>query len=322
MRKLLLALVLLLGAAIALPPLYYAAFTPPLPELPPAGRRIPVSDGVSVNAIERGAGPAVVLVHGLPGCAYDWAPLADALAARGMHAIAYDRVGYGYSDARSDGEYTVEANARELVALLASEGLRDATLVGWSYGGPVAISAATLDASRIGRLVLLGSGGPSDEPLEPPALVRFFSKRPVARWIGAVPPVAHALQAAVTRAAFSDAAQPAWWLPQVQANFGMPATRVTYWMEGAALASPGAFDPAAAKRPILLIHGDDDRLAPLAISEWIQRHAPGSELVVVPGGSHMLLITHVDLVADRIAAFAAPAPPPEPVPAATAPDVP
>ena len=79
MRRFFFALVLLVAAGILLPPLYYAIFPVETPELPPAGRRIPVAEGVAVNTIERGAGRPVVLIHGLPGTGYDWAPLTEAL---------------------------------------------------------------------------------------------------------------------------------------------------------------------------------------------------------------------------------------------------
>ena len=124
MRRLGLALLLGVLAALALPPLWFRLFREPAPELPPPGRRVALASGVAVNVVEEGAGPAVVLVHGHPGSAYDWRVLAPALAARGFRAIAYDRVGYGRSDARRDGEYTFAANARELLA--AARGPRSA----------------------------------------------------------------------------------------------------------------------------------------------------------------------------------------------------
>jgi pimeloyl-ACP methyl ester carboxylesterase len=116
MRWLILVFGLIL-AALVLPPLWYAATAAPPPELPAPGRRVEVWPGLSVNVIEQGTGPAVLLVHGHPGCAYDWQPLMAELAARGFRAIAYDRLGYGYSDGRPSGNVTVEQNAEELYAI-------------------------------------------------------------------------------------------------------------------------------------------------------------------------------------------------------------
>jgi pimeloyl-ACP methyl ester carboxylesterase len=305
MRRLLVALVVLAAALLALPPLYFHFFPVALPRLPAQGLRIAVREGLAVNTLVKGDGPAVVLVHGLPGCAYDWTPLSEALAARGMRVIAYDRVGYGYSDPRSDGDFSIAANARDLLGLLASQELEDVTVVGWSYGGPVAIEAAGRDAARIARLVLVGSGAPPEASEPPPAIFGVIFSGPVLTWVRAVPPAGRALQAAMSRDAFSGADLPGWWLPQLAANFAGPHTLRTFREEGARIgAGDTSIDPVTVARPILLIHGDDDRLAPLEGAQWIKSHARDAELVVIPKGSHMLPITHADALADRIAAFA------------------
>ncbi|MAG31006.1 MAG: hypothetical protein CL908_08960 [Deltaproteobacteria bacterium] len=66
-------------------------------QLPGPGRQIPVGSGLEVNAIERGSGPPIVLVHGLPGSAYDWKPTTEAMAARGYGVLAYVRGWRGWS---------------------------------------------------------------------------------------------------------------------------------------------------------------------------------------------------------------------------------
>ena len=200
MRRFLLFFCVLLVALLVLPPLWYAVLPASHPELPPAGRRVEVSAGLGVNVIEQGAGPAVVLVHGHPGCAYDWEPFMEALAARGLRAIAYDRVGYGRSDARPRGRVTVETNARELLGLLAALDLRDVTLVGASYGGATSIVAAKRDPSRLARLVLVGSVAPGIEARDalPGPLMELLAG-PVLSWISRVPPVGRRLRAAFMR---------------------------------------------------------------------------------------------------------------------------
>jgi pimeloyl-ACP methyl ester carboxylesterase len=53
-----------------------------------------------------------------------------------------------------------------------------------------------------------------------------------------------------------------------------------------------------------VIHGSDDLLVPARVGEDLHRRIAGSELLMVPDGSHMLPVTHADLLADRILAFA------------------
>ena len=301
MRRLLLALLLALLVGVALPPLWFRLFREPVPELPPAGRRVALEGGVAVNGVEEGTGPAVVLVHGHPGSAYDWRVLAPELAARGRRAIAYDRVGYGRSDPRRDGDYSFAANARELLALLEALELRDATVVGWSYGGGTAVLAAQQDASRIARLVLVGSVGPGI-PTERSALEAAVFSAPVLAWIAAVPPAGEAVRRAMSENAFSGQPQPEWWLPSLAANLGGGDTRRTMREEGLAYARQPIPDPTGLALPMLVVHGDDDRLVPVEVGRELARRASHARLVVVPGGSHMLPITHAPLLADEIAA--------------------
>jgi hypothetical protein len=76
--------------------------------------------------------------------------------------------------------------------------------------------------------------------------------------------------------------------------------------EGARMLESPPPDSAGLTLPILVIHGDQDQLAPIEIGRALARNNPGAELVEVRGGSHMLPITHAALLADRIAGFSAP----------------
>lgn len=303
MRRLIQGLLVLGLAVLVLPPLWYRLFPTPVPELPPPGQRVVLGSGVGVNVVEQGAGRPVVLVHGQPGSAYDWRLLAPELAARGLRAIAYDRIGYGRSDPRSEGAYTYDANARELGQLLAALDLRDVIVVGWSYGGGTAIVAAQQDASRIAGLVLVGSVGPG-LPMGSRGVEAVLFSRPVLSWVAAVPPVARGVQSAMSAEAFSGEAAPDWWLPSLSANLARGVTRRTMREEGAAYAAQSVPDPTGLARPVLVIHGVDDRLVPVAVGRELARRAPGARIVLVPQGSHMLPVTHAALLADEIARFA------------------
>lgn len=78
----------------------------------------------------------LVLVHGWAVDHSCWGAAADALARR-YRIIAPDLRGHGYSDAPEVGYDDPRAWAADLAAVLTAEGVRDAVLVGWSYGGLV-----------------------------------------------------------------------------------------------------------------------------------------------------------------------------------------
>lgn len=304
-RRALLVVAAALIAALALPPLWYAVFPEPAPELPPAGRRVEIAPGIGVNVIEAGTGLPVVLVHGHPGSAYDWGALARELGTRGRRVLAYDRLGYGHSDARGNGAFTVESNARELRALLDADDLRDVVLVGWSYGGGVAIVATREDPSRVSHLVLVGSVGTGVEDRDaPPRLVMELMAAFGLPWLARVPPLDRRVRAAFLAAAFAPEPVADGALDLMAANFARPHTLATFTSEGRDLGGEADLDPGAIARPILVVHGDGDRLVPLAVAEGLHRRARRGELWVVPGGGHALPVTRARELAERIVAFA------------------
>jgi pimeloyl-ACP methyl ester carboxylesterase len=115
---------------------------------PPAGP-------ARVHYRERGAGPAVLLLHGGWGHdAYPFDAQLEALAPR-FRAIAPDRLGYGRSAAPAGLEDGFHVRmAEETFRLMDALGLREAALWGHSDGSVVAAWMAILRPDRVRALVL------------------------------------------------------------------------------------------------------------------------------------------------------------------------
>jgi len=302
-----------LFAAIALPPLWFKLFPAKLPELPPPETFVSLPSGSRMHAIIRGDGIPVVLVHGLPGQASEWRSVIDLLADKGRRVIAIDRLGYGHSDPRPGHEFTLEANARDLRELLDALALSDVTVVGWSYGGGTSITAARQQATasappRIARIVLVASVGPAggtDSVPRPPAATRVL--RLVLPWMRSIPPLALAGQRSYsTSVLFSDQPPPQWWLDDFAANQFQAKTQRALDGEADQLLAAPVPDTKGLALPILVIQGDADRLVPVEVGRGLAAAAPRATFVEVPGGSHMLPITHPELLAAQIAAFSSP----------------
>ena len=104
-----------------------------------------------------GSGPALLLLHGITSNAATWKDVIPKLA-KTHTVIAPDLVGHGKS-AKPLGDYSLGAYAsgvRDLLGLLEVE---NATVVGHSLGGGVAMQFAYLFPERANRLVLVASGG-------------------------------------------------------------------------------------------------------------------------------------------------------------------
>jgi pimeloyl-ACP methyl ester carboxylesterase len=235
------------------------------------------------------------MVHGLPGSAYDWRELAPLLAARGLHRSRTT----ASATATRTGDPRAPLHGRperaELLGLLEAPTSRRS-----SFGATAMLAAHRDPADRPHRAV--GSAGPGVENTEPPLVVRVMFSTPVLAWVRAVPPAARGLRAATRNAAYSGQPQPDWWMPSLNANFGRPHTPVTFRMEGSSFEGAPP-DTTGLVLPILVIHGEQDLLAPIAIAHALHEHAPHSKLLVIESGSHMLPVTHAPRLADEIAAF-------------------
>ncbi|MBW2290909.1 MAG: alpha/beta fold hydrolase [Deltaproteobacteria bacterium] len=112
-----------------------------------------------------GAGPVVLLIHGMAGSATTWRHVMPALSEK-FTVIAPDLIGHGRSD-KPSGDYSLGAFASMLRDVLVALGHEHATVVGQSLGGGVAMQFAYQYPERCERLVLVGSGGlgPEVNPL-------------------------------------------------------------------------------------------------------------------------------------------------------------
>ena len=114
-----------------------------------------------IAVTERGAGEAVVLLHGGgPGASgmSNYARNVDALAQR-FRVIVPDLPGYGRSSKDIDQSDPFGDLAGAVRGLLDALGIDRAHLVGNSYGGAAALRLTLDRPDRVGRLVLMGPGG-------------------------------------------------------------------------------------------------------------------------------------------------------------------
>ena len=310
MRRVVLWLLVLLVAVIAVPPLVARIFQlGPDPTLrPPRGRTVSIGGGLELNVVEVGSGPPVVLVHGLPSCASDWATLPQKLAAKGYRVIAYDRIGYGYSSRTPSTRerYTYESNARDLAGLLDALRIERATLVGWSYGGAVVQTLARTSPERVSHLVLIAAVGPAQpEPGHDALSVVLGSPfgRPVLKWVASIPPLSRRLTHENLVQAFARSETiPPRWTEYTRSMLALPGTLDAFvWEEQRGRGV--ALEPEKLQVPTLILQGTADYLVPPAVAEDLHRRLRRSEIVRIPDGSHMLPVTHAELLTDRIHVF-------------------
>lgn len=113
--------------------------------------------GRSMNYVQAGSGPVLLLIHGMAGRLENWRAVIEPLA-RHYTVLAPDLPGHGES-APGAGDYSLGALAAGLRDLLIALGHDRATLVGHSLGGGIAMQFSYQFPETMERLVLVSSGG-------------------------------------------------------------------------------------------------------------------------------------------------------------------
>jgi len=249
----------------------------------------------------------LVLLHGQPGSPADWLPLAERLPAQ-LHAVAADRPGYGSSPLAAGG---FAANARALLGDLDSRGVSHAVLVGHSYGGGVALSAASLAPERVAAVVLLASVGPGcvngwDRLLAAPGAGQLCA---LVAW-RLTPWLARARLARIRRRRGRPlrADEHVNW--QVWGHAGpeyRPLWRTFLTEQRALLRELGELESAipSVQAPVLLLTDPADIQVPIGTARRLVQTLPDARLQLVQGAGHHLPRRAPDVVADAIVTFLA-----------------
>jgi non-heme chloroperoxidase len=257
---------------------------------------------------DQGSGKTVVLIHGWPLSGASWEKQTAALLAAGYRVIAYDRRGFGRSSQPSTG-YDYDTFAGDLQKLVTKLDLREFALVGFSMGGgEVARYLGTYGSERVTQAVFIAS--------VPPFLLKTPNNPE-----GVDGSVFEGIKKAIVadRPAFLSAFLANFYNVDVLGSKNISDQVIQYnWNVGVGASAKGTLDCVSAwvtdfrndlprvDVPALVIHGDADRILPLAASgARTQKLVKGARLVVVEGGPHGLTWTHAEEVNRELLDFLA-----------------
>ena len=128
-------------------------------------------EGHQMHYLKAGAGPDLIVLHGLLGTASTWELTIPGLAAEST-IYAVDALGIGESERVPGIDATLEAQAARIVEFMDAVAIRCADFLATSHGGAVALMLAAKYPARVRNLVLHAPANPFSHLADP--LVRFY----------------------------------------------------------------------------------------------------------------------------------------------------
>jgi pimeloyl-ACP methyl ester carboxylesterase len=254
-----------------------------------------LADGRTLHMYDTGSGVLPVFwQHGTPNIGTPPAPLFPYSDRLGVRWVSYDRPGYGGSTPLPGRD--IASAAIDVAATADALGIDRFAVLGHSGGGAHALACGALLADRVLSVVSISGLAPYGA-----ADLDWFAGMSAAG--------AASLRAAVAGRtakeqyeATSTEDDPgftpadlaalsggwAWFLSVVRPAIEPgPAALID---DDLALVNPWGFDPAQVTAPVLLLHGGQDRIAPVTHAEWMAARCPTAELRVKPEDGHISVL--------------------------------
>ncbi|MFF1380603.1 alpha/beta fold hydrolase [Streptomyces sp. NPDC058308] len=255
-------------------------------------------DGTSLFYTDWGQGKPVVFVAGAWLSSSSWEFQMLPLTDKGLRCVAFDRRGHGRSDWVGHG-YDYDTLADDLAALLTRLDLRDVTLVAHSMGGGEAIRYLTRHGyDRVSRLVLIGATAPlmlrtPDNPegvgQEILDLMAADRAKDRPRWMAQ-----NAQAFFATHLGNSISAELMEWTVRQCLDC---SAKAAHEVVRTGLCTDLREEAAAIRVPTLILHGDADASAPVALcGQRMAELVPDNSYKEYPLAGHGIFITHADAV--------------------------
>jgi pimeloyl-ACP methyl ester carboxylesterase len=270
--------------------------------------------GERVAYRDEGAGDVLLLIHGMGGSSLTWQAVISQLSTR-YRVVAPDLLGHGLS-AKPRGDYSLGAFAVWLRDLLDQLGITQATVIGHSLGGGVAMQFVLQHRDHCRRLVLISSGGlGTDVGL----LLRVLSApgTELVLPVVASQPVVNAgnkIRSWLTATGIDNPRFDEQW--RAYTSLSDRQTRHAFLRTLRSVVDYRGQAVSALSRlhwvsdlPTMIICGDHDRIIPAHHASAAHAALPGSLLEVLPGVGHFPQVERPAEVADLIAEFVATTPP-------------
>lgn len=240
---------------------------------------------VHIQELNKGAEQTVVLIHGMfSNLSIYYFNIAPVLA-KHFHVVMYDLKSHGMSERFLDG-YDLDNMSSDLIGLIDHLQLEKVHLVGYSFGGLIALKTALEYPERINQLVVMEAPDPQDEKAR--NIIDEYSKEFLEHYV----------------ANFTDTTKVQMGKRQMEKNhrmyeflFNQTSIKADMIREKHFLSET---DFSKLTAPTLLLYGADSNCRPTG--EWLHSQISQSELELIPG-DHNIPIQEPQHIAETISQF-------------------
>ena len=251
-------------------------------------RMLAVGDGRQVHVRDEGPRDApIVLLHGSNADLHTWQAWTDALSAD-YRVVRFDQRGHGLTGPAADADYSIEAFAGDIDAVVDALGVERFVLAGNSMGGAIAMQYAIASPERLDGLVLVdASGAPIERNADGNIAFKLAAMPGVGSVMSQVLPrslVERSLSQSVSnqKIVTGEAVDRYWELARYPGN--RDATRARFSTPRSAFS---AEQVAQTDVPTLVMWGEEDKLIPYEAAGWYMDHLPDATLAAYPGIGHL-----------------------------------
>ena len=249
---------------------------------------------LKLHYVDRGQGPAVILIHELGGSALTWSHLSAALAAEGFRAVALDLRGSG-SSALPPQIFSLADLASDVLALMDALGVAESCLVGLAAGGSIALQVAATAPKRVKAMVLI------DTVASVPESAAAYTRR------RAEAVLEKGMQVAVDESMSNSFPPSATFDPEAatlyRARYLQNDPHGYAWYSLALVDADFRDTARNLDIPALVLVGEHDRIFPPSRVRELAEALPHATYETIPGAAHFPPLQAPDAVRDRVLPF-------------------
>ncbi len=240
--------------------------------------------------------PAIVLLHGLSSNHSTWNLTMRKLHDLGWNVIALDLRGHGFSDkTRKRKFYSILQNREDISSILKAERIQNVFLVGYSWGGSLAIDYAVHNNKSVKGLVLVST-----------SYKKIYSNIPFLNLFGQIFLIILGYLLSWQKREeyhyFNHENSETYWTSTFSGLSIMPIS-VNFWMLAEALSADFKKEISKITFPTLILYGSNDAFVSKKDISYMQQVIPNSKVICIESKNHYLAGEQQEAVSSELINF-------------------